>query len=511
MRPGVLAVGARMAAVPASHRLAGALCLGLAFALAVRATGWASPAAALAAGAAALLDARSRAAFLCLSLALSGWWLASIRLRSLDASRLAPLVGTAGRATIEVTGPARRSGFAIRVPVRVRRFWDTPVGERAVLDLPASAARPVQGALLEAIVTLRPPRPPSEPGGFDERSYLARQGVHVVLRADRYREVGARSGLGGVADAVRARLLAGIAPGLTGERRALVEGLVLGQDEALDAGLRQRFRDSGLYHLLAVSGQNVAYLAGMAVLLAWLAGLPRWMGEAGALGAIGAYVAAVGWQPSVVRAGVAGALASLAWLTARPLDRWHFALLGAATLLAWNPYSLLDAGFQLSFAAVGAIFLFVPRLERVLEGYPVPRKLAAVVAVAAACGAATAPILWWHFGSVPVLTVVANALAEPVVAPILALGLGAALLGAVSASAAAALAWVNGWLVAYLAWCARSVGALPFARVSSGPALAALAAGLALVLALTRLPPWRRTRALACVAAALAAIAVWKW
>src|SRR3954469_16401214 len=81
--------------------------------------------------------------------------------------------------------------------------------------------------------------------------------------------------------------------------------------------LRDAFRASGLYHLLAVSGQNVALVAGGALLLVWLLGLPRWLGELGALAAICAYVLAVGAQPSVVRAGVSGALASLAWLAAR--------------------------------------------------------------------------------------------------------------------------------------------------------------------------------------------------
>ena len=133
------------------------------------------------------------------------------------------------------------------------------------------------------------------------------------------------------------------------------------------------------------------FIAGGAIALAWLVGLSRLVGEIAALTAIGGYVLAVGWQPSVVRAGVAGSLASLAWLAARPKDRWYFLLVGAAILLAWNPYSLLDAGFQLSFAAVAAIFVAVPRLQRRLAGYPVPRSLAEIVAVSGACGIATAP------------------------------------------------------------------------------------------------------------------------
>ena len=97
----------------------------------------------------------------------------------------------------------------------------------------------------------------------------------------------------------------------------MLEGVVLGDDSGISDGLRDRFRASGLYHLLAVSGQNVALVAGGSLLLGWVAGLPRLLNEVCALAAIVAYVLAVGAQPSVVRAGIAGALGSLAWLTAR--------------------------------------------------------------------------------------------------------------------------------------------------------------------------------------------------
>src|SRR5207245_2024497 len=150
------------------------------------------------------------------------------------------------------------------------------------------------------------------------------------------------------------------------------------------------------------------------LVVAWLLGIARVIAQLGALAAIGGYVLAVGAQPSVIRAGVAGALGSLAWLSARATDRWHLLLVGAVVLLGWNPYTLFDAGFQLSFAAVVAIFVLVPRFQRFLEGYPLG-KLRPVVAVSAACGLATAPIVWLQFHSVQLLAVPANALAAPVV------------------------------------------------------------------------------------------------
>jgi competence protein ComEC len=294
-----------------------------------------------------------------------------------------------------------------------------------------------------------------------------------------------------------ARSLAAVPPG---ERRAVLAGVVLGEDEGLDQELRDQFRASGLYHLLAVSGQNVAYVVIGVIVLAWTLGLPRWIGQIGALGAVFAYVLAVGWQPSVVRAGVAGGLASLAWLASRPRDRWYFLLVGAAVLLGWSPYSVLEPGFQLSFAAVAAIFVLVPRIRSRLEGYPLPTGLVEVVAVSAACGAATAPILWLQFGAVPVYSLLANALAAPVVAPLLGLALAAAALHPAVPEAAAALVWVDAWLAAYLVFCARLIGGLPYAQVESGTAVLTLLSGavfLALLVRARRRWAWR-SAAVAC-------------
>jgi competence protein ComEC len=244
--------------------------------------------------------------------------------------------------------------------------------------------------------------------------------------------------------------------------------------------------------------------------LAWLLGISRWIGEIGALVAVGSYLMAVGWQPSVVRAGVAGGLASLAWLTGRARDRWYFLLVGAAVLLAWNPYSLLEPGFQLSFGAVGSIFLLVPRVEAWLAGYPVPRGLAAVLGVSIACGGVTAPILMLHFQAAPLFTVASNAIAGPVVAPLLGLALISTALGPVLPEAALAIAWVNGWLAAYLAGCARFFGSLAHAQLTSWKSLAALAALALFALVLSKLPPPRGRRAAALVAMLAIALVGWR-
>ena len=204
------------------------------------------------------------------------------------------------------------------------------------------------------------------------------------------------------------------------------------------------------------------------------------------------------------------ALASLAWLVSRPRDRWHFLALGAAVLLAWTPASLLEPGFQLSFAAVGAIFLLLPRLRLALEGYPLTEWLRDALAVSTACGAATAPILWLQFGSVPVYSLLANVLVTLAIGPLLGLALVGSLLQPLLPSVAVALAFLNGWVAAYIAACARLVGGLPLAQIGSGAAVCVLLGTPLALLALHRLPRWRRPAALACAATIVPALLVWQ-
>ena len=451
--------------LPYATVLAVALCCGLAFANVARFGGGVAMA---------------------LAVALVGWAWGSLRVERLDRSVLASHIGEAGPVRLVVTGPVRRGRYDARAPGTALRFRVAELDEPVQIELPNGRAPP-QGAVIDAVGELREP-------GFQE-TWLRHRGVHVVVRIGEWHVVGRRGGLLGFADRVHTWLRHSAARGLSGERAGVIEGVVLGDDAGLSDDVRDRFRASGLYHLLAVSGQNVALVGGSVLLLAWLVGISRFVAQLGALAAIGAYVLAVGAQPSVVRAGVAGALGSLAWLTARAADRWHLLLVGAVVLLAWNPYTLLDAGFQLSFAAVAAIFMLVPRFERFLEGYPLGRPLRLVVAVSAACGLATAPIGWLHFHSIQLLTVPANALAAPVVVPLLGLALAAAAVAPVSAAAAAALAWVNGWCAAYLVAVARAVGGLPFAQVTSTRTLLVLLSG-ALMCAAYASGRWRPSSSL---------------
>lgn len=417
-----------------------------------------------------------RVAALAAALAVLGLAWGSLRMDALRASVLVDEVGATGVAELVTVAPARASPWSTRVIAVTRTFRHEALRERVLLVLPVGRSPP-RGAILEATVRVADPRPPED--GFDERAWLARQGIHVVLDASSWRQTGRRGGIAGFGDVLRDRIERAVTRGAGGTRRGIVLGVVLGEDEGLPADVQDAFRASGLYHLLAVSGQNVAFLAGGVYALGWLLRLSRSVRELSILVTIGAYVLAVGWQPSVVRAAVAGGLASLAWLAARPADRWHFLALGALVLMAWMPTSLLEPGFQLSFAAVAAIFVAVPRVRRRLDGYAIPSAVADAVSVALACGVATAPIVLLHFGEAPLYTVPANVVAFLAAPLVLALGLLAAVIDPVSPGAAAGLAALAGWAAAWLELVARIVADLPRAQVDTTALAVLVSAGAA--------------------------------
>jgi competence protein ComEC len=344
---------------------------------------------------------------------------------------------------------------------RVRRLSD--LVEVRVTRPPAGL--PAVGDELELRGVLQRPR--SGAGDFDYAAYLKRIGVHALLRAEGAKRTGARRrGVAGFVDGLRRRAERGVASGLDSRRAALARGIVLGQDEQIDKRTVERFQDSGLAHLLAVSGQNVTLLAILALALFRAAGVARAARHAGVLALIAVYVPLAGAGPSIQRAGAMGAAATVALLAGRPASRWYALLLAAACTLALDPRAWLDAGWQLSFAAVVGIFIAAPALRQALAAR-LPAALAEGVALTVAATTATASLLAHQFGRVSVVSLAANLLALPAVAPIMWLGTIAAALGQASPPAAALVNAPNAFLLAYLDGIADWTSALPHASVEA--------------------------------------------
>ena len=254
----------------------------------------------------------------------------------------------------------------------------------------------------------------------------------------------------------------------------LARGFVLGEDERIDPATVENFRRAGLSHLLAVSGQNVALLALLAMPALAALGLPLRGRLAWLLGLIAVYVPLAGAGPSIVRAGVMGALTVIATLAGRRASRFYALVLAAIVTLAISPRIAADVGWQLSFAAVLGILLIASPLREAMRRVagargPLMHGLIEGAAMTVAATLATAPLIAFHFGRLSTTTLVANLLALPAVAPAMWLGMLTAAAGQVPGLPVEVLNRLEAPLLAYVAqvasWCGRPSWAYPQVRL----------------------------------------------
>ncbi len=261
-------------------------------------------------------------------------------------------------------------------------------------------------------------------------AFEVRRGAHAQLETTAIAPTGRRrGGLAGFVDGVRRRAERALSTGLPPPQAALARGMVLGQDDALDEKTRDAFRTSGLAHVLAASGQNIALLALLATALVAAAGGRRHVRLLVALGLVALYVPLAGGGPSILRAGIMGGAALVAGLAGRPASRWYALALAADGTLALNPRASGDVGWQLSFAAVVAIAVLAPRMRRALVRRGVARPLAEAAAITIAATLGTAPLMALVFGQVSLISLPANLVAGPAVAPVVWLGTIAGAIG----------------------------------------------------------------------------------
>lgn len=321
--------------------------------------------------------------------------------------------------------------------------------------------------------------------------HLLDRGVGATLRLGELEVLGpVRNPALRVANAARRALRRGAERALPAREAGLLLGLAVGDTATLDAEVEEDFRATGLGHLLAVSGSNVAMFLAPVLGLALLFR----MGAAGrfaiGVGAIVFFAMLTRWEPSVLRASVMAVFALLGVLAGRP--RSTLALLGGAVLLllALDPGLARAVGFQLSVAATTGLAAFAgPIAERLSR---LPRPLALAMAATAAAQAGVTPLLLLRFGVVPVVTLVANVLAFPAVPLALFGGLVASGLGLVSPGLGAAVGKVAVWPISYLVGLADRMARAPLPSLTAGGLLGPLLAFAAVLLLAWRLR--RRTR-----------------
>lgn len=495
--------------------------IGLARATALSAYGWlAIGLGALAASAAGYRSGRTPLALLLASIASAGAVLYLSDTALPPRHPLAAAVDQVVTLTGVVAYPPLRRGERLRLIVQAERLSaGAGTGVRAggrVLVYARGMGRVRYADRIRVRGLLRRPSLPGNPGEFSPRTHLAAQGIHAVLYAGRGTDLhvvgrGRANPVLAAAYGLRHRMAAFFAAALPGQRGALLDSLLLGDDGAIPPPLRDAFARAGLLHVLVVSGAQVGLVAAGALWAGRALRMPPVVLYTMAATVVVFFAVMTGWVPSVARA----ALMSLVGLAAAASGRLRDPVAALATaallLLVASPLLLVDVGFQLSFTATWALLYMAPAVQARLT--PLPRALRSLVAMTVGAQTAVMPLLAYHFMQVSVTGYLANLAVVPLVALLVPAGFLVAAAGVLLPPLASVAAVLLGPLLDAVAGLARMFAGMPLAAISvpslSLPDLVIAAA--ILVAAVEWLRGRLRPRAPHLAAAGLALVALLLW
>jgi competence protein ComEC len=285
-----------------------------------------------------------------------------------------------------------------------------------------------------------------DPGVPDQERVLARRGIALVGTVKSGALVDVESRAGPVAEsaaAIRAFARRAIADSVgcwSSRAAAIVAAIVIGDRGDLDADVERRLQEAGTYHVIAISGGNIAILAGLTLAAFRVAGLLGRAAMVAAIAGLAAYGYLVGGGASVDRA----TLMAVVYFGARALDLRasprHGLVVVGGLLLAADPLSAVDPAFLLTFGATAAILVVGAEID--LEGLPrLAAPAAAMLLASAAAEAALLPVGATLFSRVTFAGLVLNFAAIPLMAVAQIAGMLVVPLALISRGAAAIAGW----------------------------------------------------------------------
>ena len=370
-----------------------------------------------------------------------------------------------------------------------------------------------EGQRVAAELKLHRPLGFRNPGGFDYPALLRREGILLVGSGRAAALMPLTPDEPPWPVRVKRWAVATIAAHLPEASAALLSGLILGEKTGMPPEADEAFRRAGVYHILAVSGFNVALLASFVFFVLASLGISRRpTAVAAALSLVG-FALVVGGQPSVLRATVMGLMLLLALLLERESQLPNALALAVLLLLAWRPGDLWEPGFQLSFAATAGIIWLTAPLGARLGAHGWPVWLASAVAVSLGAQLAVTPVMLAHFNQLSLVGVAANLVVVPLAAAGTTLGMLALLVACVS-DLLADILFQALWLVLWaLRLAVKAAALLPAALVYlPTPGWAAIAAWFAALALLPLLGAGRRYRiATVGLVSLVMALSLWQW
>lgn len=315
---------------------------------------------------------------------------------------------------------------------------------------------------------------------FDYQAYLARRGIHSLMRRAQVEKVGEGEGqlFWHLLFQVKARGAALLNRALPEPAAALANGMLLGIESGIAKDVDEAFVATGTTHVIVISGSNIALLSGVL-----MGGLSRLLGKRRAVWptviGVALYVLLVGADAAALRAGVMGILYVFAIYLGRQSTAYVSLCASALLMTAWNPLTLWDVGFQLSFSATLGLVLFTRPIEARAQGVlarwleadrvrQVMGLLKDALIVTLAAQVLTLPIIVYYFGRLSLISLVTNFLILPAQPPIMTGGMATLVFGLLWEPLGRVLAVIPWLFLVYTTAVVRLTAAVPLASVGTG-------------------------------------------
>ncbi len=408
--------------------------------------------------------------------------------------------------------------------IRIENVWREVSGV-ALVQVP----RETDAHYGDQLQVLGEPTTPFESEDFSYKDYLARQGIHSIVRIYGGVKILARdqgNPFFAALYAFRDRALAAVYAILPDPSASLLAGILLGVDSGIPRDVADAFSATNTAHIIAISGFNVSIIAGILAALA-----RRVVGERRAtvvviLGLI-AYTLLVGASASVVRAAIMGSLSVIALHYHRQNDTLNALAASALLMLALDPFTLYDLGFQLSFLATLGLILYVTPLTAAFENcfarFTSSERARQIVGVLSdsfivtfAAQIATTPLIVFAFHRLSLVGLLTNLIVLPAQPAVMIWGGIATILGMIVQPIGQVIAWIAWAFLEFTIVVVQATASLPFGSFQVGRFdMPILAAYYLLLFGLTRVG-WQTIRARVALRPALAlgvalVIGMWVW
>ncbi|MCX6138680.1 MAG: DNA internalization-related competence protein ComEC/Rec2 [Ignavibacteriales bacterium] len=373
----------------------------------------------------------------------------------------------------------------VRVSTLVADRDTIPVDGIALLTIRArrgkdSAANLSYGSVLRFNGTLEMPPAEHNPGEFSYKDYLALNGIYATIHVSGFESVdcvGQHTPSWIFSQAVfpaKHFVQRVVNEGMQGDAASFLTGLLLGDRTSISPEIKNAFVNTGVVHVLAVSGSHVVLVVAIMYAIAGLIRLPNSWKIIFTIAGIYFYMLLTGSAPSIVRACLMAMSMLLAKLFQERINVYNALGISAVIILLYDTHQFFDVGCQLSFGAVFSMAYFLPKLNELIKKIPERWEeikgveyILQLFAVSLAAQIGTIPFTAHYFGKVSLVSLLANLVVVPLAGFNVTIGFASVLVSILSSWAGSAINEVNALIIWFVLKFVMLANAVPYASIES--------------------------------------------